>query len=78
MSDYMSEIDQWKFENQVSIGDHSPKLHRKITEDLNLALSLSVKTSFFREPSRAKDKFSEFSFTDTMSVKLNSGNLYTN
>ena len=53
MSDYMSEIEQWKFENQVCVGDHSPKLHRKITEDPNLALSLSAKTSFlgnFQEP----------------------------
>lgn len=70
MSDYMSEIDQWKFENQVSVGDHSPKLHRKITEDPNLALSLSVKISFFRELSRTKDKFPEFSFTDIVNTQI--------
>jgi hypothetical protein len=68
MSDVVSKVDSLKFENKIRMGDHSPKLQKRMLEDPSLSLTFCVKSSFFRELSKAKANYSEFSYTDIVPV----------
>ena len=72
MSDVVSKVDSLKFENKIRMGDHSPKLQKRMLEDPSLRITFCVKSSFFRELSKAKANYSEFSYTDIINTQLSS------
>lgn len=59
MSDYMSKVDNLKFQNKISVGDHSPKLQRRFTDNHDPCVTFSFNSSFFRELSIAKRVFAQ-------------------
>lgn len=68
MSSNLSELEKIKFQSRLSIGDHSLKLNNSVLNNPNLALTFSITSSFFKELSKAKDKYPDFK--DIVSVKI--------
>jgi hypothetical protein len=67
MSDVVSMVDSLKFENKITKITKT-YVGRPKSEDI----SFCVKSSFFRELSKAKANYSEFSYTDIVNTQLSS------
>jgi hypothetical protein len=60
MSSNLSELEKIKFQSRLSLGEHSPKLNNNFSNNPDLALTFSITSSFFKELSKAKDKYPDF------------------
>jgi hypothetical protein len=60
MSSNLSELEKIKFESRLSLGEHSLKLNKMFSNNPDLALTFSNTSSFFKELSKAKDKYLDF------------------
>ena len=69
MSDVVSKVDSLKFENKIT---KITKLQKRMLEDPSLRITFCVKSSFFRELSKTKANYSEFSYTDIVNTQLSS------
>ena len=72
MSLNLSELEKIKFQSRLSIGEHSPKLNKSVLNNPNLALTFSITSSFFKELSKAKDKYPDFKYIDIVNSQLQS------
>ena len=72
MSSFLSELESIKFKSRLSIGEHSPKPNKTISQNPDLAVSFSITSSFFKELYSAKCKYPEFRYTDIVNSQLQS------
>ena len=72
MSWIFSELDKIKFESTLSLGEHSPKLSNNFSNNPDLVLIFSITSSFFKELSKAKDKYPDFKYIDISNSQLQS------
>ena len=68
----MSELEKIKFESRLSLGEHSPKLNKNVSNNPDLALTFSITSSFFKELSKTKDKYPDFKYIDMLNSQLQS------
>jgi hypothetical protein len=69
MSDVVSKVDSLKLKTKLQ---KLQKLQKRMLEDPSLRITFCVKSSFFRELSKAKANYSEFSYTDIVNTQLSS------
>lgn len=60
--------DNLKFQNKISVGDHSPKLQRRFTDSHDPCVTFSFNSSFLKELSIAKRVFAQLISSITVNL----------